>query len=114
MQTQQHLLKFTSKIIIVLALLITSVTACKKDDDEVNYREFRAAAWNHLSANQKASVIVDWQTAPVERYTYKAQAGTEVPAVTVTFATKDDAILGPIQVFVNIKTKIVIGVGGRF
>ena len=47
---------------------------------------------------------MDWEQAPVELTTFE-----EKSAYSVRFNTSDDALLGPIMVFVDATTKEVLG-----
>jgi len=53
-------------------------------------------------------VITDWKKATVTGTSYQ-----EKSAYAVTFNTRDDALLGPIIVYVDAKTFVVIGQGVR-
>jgi hypothetical protein len=109
MQTQNTLLKFSGKIVIVLSLFLMFITSCKKEDAKATDQEYRSIAWNHLNKAQQATVNIKWEDAPIEKKTDKGQE-----IVVVTFGTIQDAILGPIQVFIDVKTKSALGIGGRF
>jgi hypothetical protein len=109
MQTQNNLLKFSGKIVIIFSLFLLSITSCKKEKVETTDKAYRTIAWNYLSKAQQATVNTKWEDAPIEK---KTDNGQEI--VIVTFGTTQDAILGPIQVFVDVKTKSALGIGGRF
>lgn len=109
MQTQNNLLKFSGKMVMVLSLFLLSLSACKKEKLEMTDRDYRSLAWNYLNADQKATVNTNWELAPV------AKPSIENPeAVSVTFGTTQDALLGPIIVYISMKTNTVTGIGGRF
>lgn len=114
MQKQNIVGKTSLKIIMVLTLIVLTITSCKKDDIQTTDSAYRTIAWNYLGKTQQATVISNWQEAPVEKYTYKNADGTAIEAIVVTFSTNQDALLGPLQVFVDIKSKTAIGIGPRF
>ena len=109
MQTQSNLLKFSGKMVMVLSLFLLSLTACKKEKLEMTDRDYRSLAWNYLSATEKATVNTNWEDAPVAK-----PSTTNPEAVSITFGTNQDALLGPIVVYVSLKTNTVIGIGPRF
>ncbi|KQC00280.1 hypothetical protein [Pedobacter sp. Hv1] len=109
MQTQNNLLKFSGKMVMVLSLFLMSMTACKKDKTEITDQEYRTIAWNYLNATQKATVNTNWETAPVLR-----PSAENPESVSVRFGTTQDALLGPIMVYISIQDKTKIGIGGRF
>jgi hypothetical protein len=70
--------------------------------------EYRTIAWNHLTEPEKATVIGDWRAARVQ-----ARQWNDKAAVSVTFNTTDDALLGPIVVIIDPQTKKVVLQLGR-
>ncbi|RZL26444.1 MAG: hypothetical protein EOO96_22595 [Pedobacter sp.] len=96
-------------VVILLTVVLFTFSACKKDrpaDKETKYREI---AWNYLSANAKTTVITPQQNAVI---TYETRDGIDVAAV--MFNTTQDALLGPIFVYISIKDNKVLGIGARF
>lgn len=90
------------KLIILILALIPFISNCKKETDSNS--QVREIAWNSLSQQEKSTVIVDWKQAPVTESTYN-----EKIVYAVRFNTSDDALLGPITVYVDISTKVVLG-----
>ncbi|MFD0939486.1 hypothetical protein [Pedobacter boryungensis] len=109
MKSQTLLLKFPIKIFIISELFITIVSACKKDNVKTNDAIYREIAWNYLDTNSKSTIITPYRTAVVGRETYDNQE-----VVSVRFNTTQDTLLGPIIVYINIKSKKVLGIGSRF
>lgn len=109
METPNNLLKFSGKMVMVLSLFLLSLSTCKKDKQETTDQEYRTIAWNYVDATTKATVNTRWEDAPVAR----PSIGNP-EAVSVTFGTNQDALLGPIVVYVSIKTKTAISIGPRF
>ncbi|WP_316787164.1 hypothetical protein [Pedobacter frigiditerrae] len=96
-------------VLIVLSIILFVFSGCKKDrpiDKETRYREI---AWNYLSANAKTTVITPLQNAVI---TFETRDGVDVAAV--MFNTTQDALLGPIFVYISIKDNKVLGIGARF
>lgn len=94
-------------LIIALIVMVPFLSHCKKDTD--HYDDIRKIAWNTLTTEEKATVTIDWTKAKVEISTYNANN-----AYAVTFNTKDDALLGPIIVYIDASTKVVVGRGLRY
>lgn len=92
------------KLIILILALIPFVSNCKKEKVTDPNTLVREIAWNSLSQQAKSTVIVDWEQAPVTESTYN-----EKSVYSVRFNTSDDALLGPITVYVDISTKVVLG-----
>jgi len=92
------------KLIIVLIALIPFVSNCTKNDYSDSLTPIRVIAWNYLSAQAKSTVIADWKQAPVNESTYNG-----ISAYIVTFNTSDDALLGPIIIYIDVSTKVVLG-----
>lgn len=91
-------------LFLVMILLIPFIEGCKKDNETDSDLQIREIAWNYLDAQAKATVNVDWGKAPVAETMYN---GAKVYAV--TFNTTDDALLGPIIVYVDAFSKVVLG-----
>ncbi len=103
------LLAPVKNVLIVLSVLLCVFSACKKDrpmDKETHYREL---AWNYLGANAKTTVITPQKNAVI---TYETRDGVNVAAV--MFNTTQDALLGPIFVYISIKDNKVLGIGARY
>ena len=90
------------KLIILILALIPFISSCKKETD-LNL-QIREIAWNSLNEQSKSTVIIDWKQAPVTESTYNQKS-----VYAVCFNTSDDALLGPITVYVDISSKVVLG-----
>ena len=97
------------KLIILILALIPIFSNCKKESEAVQEMQIREIAWNSLGEQEKLTVIVDWKLAPVgESIFYQKRV------YAVRLNTTDDALLGPIVVYIDISTKVVLGYGTRF
>ncbi len=95
--------------VVVLSIILFVFSACKKDrpvDKETKYREM---AWAYLNDNAKKTVIAPWVNAVI---TYEKKDDKDV--VAVMFNTTQDALLGPIFVYISIKENNILGIGARF
>lgn len=92
------------RLIVLLIALIPFISSCKKDNSPDPNYSIREIAWNSLTAQQKSTVRVDWKQSPVVQTTYNAKS-----AYSVRFNTTDDALLGPIVVYIDSTTKVVLG-----
>jgi hypothetical protein len=95
------------KLIILLFGVATLFAACDKDDD-VTYAEIREIAWNSLSSQEKSTVTVDWNEAPVNTVVYNSKK-----AYSVTFQTNLDELLGPIVIYIDRNTLKIVGQNAR-
>ena len=91
-------------LIIIILALIPFIYGCKKDAETDPDMQIREIAWNYLGDGAKATVNVDWKKAPVTETTFN-----EVKVYSVTFNTTDDPLLGPIIVYVDVLSKVVLG-----
>lgn len=94
-------------LIIICVALIPFFLACKKEsetDTDLTTMQIREVAWNYLDAQQKSTVNVDWKQAPVAESNYNG-----VNAYVVSFNTTEDALLGPIMVYVDMAGKVALG-----
>jgi len=97
------------RIVFTILFIIPFLAGCEKEDSQdLQLLHIREVAWNSLSSQQRASVISDWNKALVSETRYE-----EKTAYSVTFHTKDDALLGPIIVYVDATTYVVLGYGLR-
>ncbi len=96
-------------ILLVTFLTLTLLSSCKKESLETTNLDYQTIAWNYLSAELKATVTTDYRNAEVKDIT---SDGKRLKAV--WFPTTQDALLGPIIVYISVETKVVIGVGPRF
>ena len=94
-------------LIILCIVLIPIISGCRKEsktDTDPTTMQIREIAWNYLDDQQKSTVNVDWKQAPVTESGFNG-----VKAYLVTFNTTEDALLGPITVYVNMSGKVVLG-----
>jgi len=97
------------RIVFFIMLIIPFIAGCDKDNSQdSHYPQVREIAWNALSSQEQSSVISDWKKAPVSVTIYQ-----EKNAYAVTFSTEEDALLGPIVVYLDAITFIVLGHGLR-
>ena len=92
------------KLIILIIALIPIFSNCEKENEAIPELQIREIAWNSLSEQEKITVIVDWKQAPVSESSYNQKS-----VYAVRFNTTYDALLGPITVYVDISTKVVLG-----
>ncbi len=96
------------KVLLLLVMLIPLLAQCSRETENDSFSEIRSIAWNALDENAQATVNRDWQKAPVTETVYN-----ELRAWVVVFHTKDDSLLGPITVYVDPDTHVVMGQGLR-
>lgn len=96
------------RIIILILALIPFISGCKKNNDTDLNAQIREIAWSSLGEQDKSTVIVDWENAPVVEESYQKKT-----TCAVLFNTSDDALLGPIIVYVEKTSLVVIGQGLR-
>jgi hypothetical protein len=96
------------RLIILILALIPFISSCKKDKDTDSNTQIREIAWSSLSEQDKSTVIIDWKKAPVTETTYQ-----EKSTYAVSFNTSDDALLGPIIVYIDKSSLIILGRGLR-
>ena len=92
--------------IILMFALIPFISGCEKDND-IN-AQVREIAWNSLSEHDKATVIIDWQKSPVTETIFQDKS-----VYAVSFNTSDDPLLGPIIVYIEKSSLIIIGQAPR-
>jgi hypothetical protein len=86
------------KMILVLIIIVV-FSYCTKDlSPKVSLYKFREIAWNSLSDRQRETVISDWMDAHTESCTYWEN---NQKAICVIFNTTEDALLGPIIVYID-------------
>jgi hypothetical protein len=77
--------------------------------------ELREIAWNHLTQHQKKTVTGDWRKAKVTMVRWNDVPLKKTTTVRpddiykVTFNTKQDALLGPIGIYLDPVTKTIVG-----
>lgn len=110
----------TKNGVFLLAFFTLLWAGCSSDAvSNLQDEQYRQIAWNALSDQQKETVITDVDEAKVNRddtYTrvLSEDDTEEVQAVSVRFNTEDDAILGPIVVYIDPETKEVLGQALRY
>lgn len=93
----------------LMLLLCLMLSSCSKEN--IPESEIWEIAWSSLSEAEKSTITVDWRAAPVADTTYH-----DTRAYSVTFSTSVDnmLLLGPIVIYVDFKTKAVLGRGLRW
>ena len=91
-------------LVIFIIALIPFISGCKKDSETDPNMQIREIAWNYLSDQAKSTVNVDWKKAPVTESSFNG-----IKAFAVTFNTTEDALLGPITVYVSISSRVALG-----
>jgi len=92
------------RVIILILALIPIISGCKKENATDSDLQIREIAWNSIDAQAQSTVIVEWKQAVVSESTYNQKS-----VYAVRFNTSDDALLGPIIVYVDTSTKVVLG-----
>ena len=92
------------KLIMIFLALIPLFSGCQKEGDTDSNLQIREIAWNWLSVEARSTVIIDWKEAPVTASTFNQKR-----AYAVRFNTSKDELLGPITVYVDISSKVVLG-----
>ena len=133
-------MNLTKNIMILLSVTLI-IFACRDSVnvyDESRNPEYRLAAYNSLTENEKSNVTSDWENATVTPGVYaSSQHGSPAilaegypspityitplsrtfaegtPLVMVTFNTIDDGLLGPIVIVLLAEDATVIGFFGR-
>jgi hypothetical protein len=97
-----------SMLLTALFCLIITVS-CGKDKDESaepDYQKYKLVAWNSLSASEQAIVTHEWKEA--EAILTKNPDDNADRIVLVVFHTTMDALLCPINVYVDLESQEVI------
>ncbi len=97
-----------NRLIILILAVIPFISSCKKDNDTDLNAQIREIAWSSLSEQEKSTVIIDWKNAPVTETTYQ-----EKNIYFVSFKTSKDLVLGPILVYIDKTSLVVIGYAMR-
>lgn len=84
------------------------LVGCDNDDPIRDMDEVRQVAWNYLSEESQSTVTTEWKQAYIEYEIYNDEE-----TYAVRFNTTDDALLGPIVVFVRKSDLSVVGEGLR-
>jgi hypothetical protein len=88
----------------IFLVIFPLVLSCEKAPETDAYIQYRFAAWTYLTDQEKSTVNVDWKQAPVCELIFEQKR-----TFAVTFHTKSDALLGPITIYVDAATKVVVG-----
>jgi hypothetical protein len=98
-------------VLITVAVFVAIVFGCNQQSmlDANDDNAYREIAWEWLTEPQRATVIGDRDAAIVRDDQWQGQN-----VVSVTFSTTDDALLGPLVVFIDPQTKKVVGAAPRF
>lgn len=90
----------------LLFSLVITVAACQdKEDQEADFSKFREIAYNYLDDSTQETIVGNWKKAFVRK---NGNGNYEV-----LFNTTYDALLGPIVVEIDGKTRVVIGIYPR-
>jgi len=92
------------KLIMLMLAFAPLISACKKENATDLKMQVREIAWNSLSEQSKSTVTIWWSQATVIETTYN-----EKNVYAVTFNTSDAALLGPITVYVDKVSLVVLG-----
>lgn len=92
------------KNVALILIVCFSFTQCAKEETKSKELQIRENAWNALTEQQKSTVTTDWKNAPIIETTFY-----NTPAYCVTYQTTDNALLGPITVYVNKVTYKYLG-----
>jgi hypothetical protein len=92
------------RIFAIFLVIVSLALSCEKAHDTDAYIQYRFAAWTYVTDQEKSTVIVDWKQAPVYEFIFEQKR-----TFAVTFHTKNDALLGPITIYVDAATKVVVG-----
>jgi hypothetical protein len=96
------------KIAVFILIVFSLMLSCKKASESDAYIQYKFAAWTYLTDDEKSTVTVNWKQAEVCDVIYENKK-----TYAVSFHTKSDALLGPIIIYVDAATKVVVGVGMR-
>ena len=108
MTNSNYFIKFSSKIVFILSLFMLFTLSCEKGEVKNEDKEYREIAWNHIGRPQQG-IITNWENARIVKVTYQNQE-----AVSVTFNTDQDGLLGPIVVLIAVRNKAVIAIAPRY
>jgi hypothetical protein len=97
------------KILAIFIAIMPFISNCSKENTPELDEQIRKIAWNSLSSPEKSTVTTAWHCAKVESATYNNRN-----VYAVMFNTTNDALLGPITVYVEVSTKHVLGQALRF
>ncbi|MCI0696154.1 hypothetical protein L0337_29650 [candidate division KSB1 bacterium] len=111
MQARLQMHRFWRQSYFAVLILCAAMLGCESKINSVtgDDMEFRTIAWNYITEPEKATVTGDWRTAKVQTTQWNDKT-----AVSVTFNTTDDALLGPIVIMIDPPTKKVVQQLPRF
>lgn len=104
------------KWMLILGLSLFVAAGCTEETTSDELSEIKKTAWDWLSTEEQATVTHRWELARVDRgvHTYCHSNRMDFNYVEgecyqVIFNTRDDALLGPIAVMVDLAEENVIG-----
>lgn len=92
------------KNLVLILIVCFSFTQCTKEEPKSKELQIRENAWNALTEQQKSTITTEWKNAPIIESTFN-----NTPAYRVTYQTTDNALLGPITVYVDKDTYEYLG-----
>jgi hypothetical protein len=97
---------------VALLLFVVAINAvmpgCKGEDCCSAPIDYREIAWNSISNAERETVNINWKDAKVEETTFNNK-----PVYSVLFTTSQDALLGPLIIYIDPVSKQVVGKGAR-
>lgn len=111
MQTRLKMRCFWRQRYFAMIVLFAAILGCESKINSVtgDDMEYRTIAWNYITEQEKATVTGDWRAARVQ-----VTQWNDKTAVSVTFNTTEDALLGAIVVIIDPQTKKVVQQLPRF
>ncbi|WP_141504536.1 hypothetical protein [Paenibacillus luteus] len=108
------------KVIIVFCLALVIFSTSGADRPLVQKAEvyepmkIRSAAYHSLSEAEQSTIVGDWKQTEVKMFKwveipFKRQKEVSEDVKQVVFKTKYDALLGPIGIYVDPSTQLIIG-----
>ena len=91
-----------------LYAIILLTVACYSSGGTFDDDEYRRIAWEYIDGNHDETIIGGMNDGVVKEY---EDRGT--PMVSVTWHTTEDALLGPLTVNINRRSKCVVGIVPR-
>ncbi len=111
MQARLKIGRFWRQGNFAVFVILAAMLGCESKINSVtgDDMEFRTIAWNYITEPEKATVTGDWRAARVQ-----ATQWNGIAAVSVTFNTTDDALLGPLVLMIDPPTKTAVQQLPRF
>jgi hypothetical protein len=94
---------------IIFAAFIGILSGCNNDHATNTAHaslQYQQIAWRALNDQEKLSITTEWKNAYVEKAIYKNKKG-----YSVVFHTIDDALLGPLVIFIEKDSNQVLAKG---